>query len=126
MDKLIGRKKYLIFEEVSILDVANLCNLHVKKSGLNTYTTEEHDSLVLDVKNNTFFWNSTGKHGRVIKFAQEFSPYTTEEEVIEFLLPLTSFNNYQNKDNKPKTIAKTQKGETVKEEKKRISNSTER
>ena len=59
-----------IENQLSILDVVRDAGYNLKRNGTTSYTTEEHNSLVLDTKSNRFFWNSKPPREEDVKKAQ--------------------------------------------------------
>lgn len=59
-----------IENQLSILDVVRDAGYNLKRNGTTSYTTEEHNSLVLDTKSNRFFWNSRPPREEDVKKAQ--------------------------------------------------------
>lgn len=59
-----------IESHISILDVVREAGFNLKRNGTTSYTTEEHNSLVLDTKTNRFFWNSRPPREEDVKKAQ--------------------------------------------------------
>lgn len=61
-----------IDRNINICDIARELGFNLEKNGANAFKTTEHSSLVLDVKRNRFYWNSTGKSGGVVSMWMEF------------------------------------------------------
>lgn len=60
-----------IENQISITEVVRNAGYNLKKNGTTSYTTEEHNSLVLDMKSNRFFWNSRPPREEDVKKAQK-------------------------------------------------------
>src|SRR3990167_3575902 len=58
----------------------------------NYYTTEEHDSLVIDPKRALFFWNSKGIYGDTLRWLTEIKGKTTSEAIREIDETSEDFN----------------------------------
>lgn len=60
-----------IESQISITDVVRDAGYNLKKNGTTSYTTEEHNSLVLDLKTNRFYWNSRPPRPEDVERAQK-------------------------------------------------------
>lgn len=60
-----------IENQISITDVVRNAGYNLKKNGTTSYTTEEHNSLVLDLKTNRFYWNSRPPRPEDVERAQK-------------------------------------------------------
>ena len=58
-------------KKLSIVDFCDKNGIELKKSG-RYYSLKEHDSLVIDINNNKFVWNSRGLNGDIINFVQAY------------------------------------------------------
>lgn len=77
LNKAIKQRNYVSQEEVQmaksvdILDFALSNGVSLEQDGNNYYRLTEHDSCVIDRRNNSFHWNSANVHGDSILFAQK-------------------------------------------------------
>ena len=63
-----------IKEQVKNIAIEDFCNTNgIKLLGSGRYRRlEDHDSCVIDTYRNNFYWNSKGKNGDIINFAQSY------------------------------------------------------
>lgn len=77
LNKAIKQRNYVSQEEVQlaksvdILDFALSNGVSLEQDGNNYYRLTEHDSCVIDRRNNSFHWNGANVHGDSILFAQK-------------------------------------------------------
>ena len=57
-------------KKLSILDVANQLGMELKRTGSYSYEWVEHDSFVINARDNTFYWNSRSESGDVIQLVE--------------------------------------------------------
>ena len=57
-------------KKLSILDVANQLGMKLKRTGSYSYEWVEHDSFVINARDNTFYWNSRSESGDVIQLVE--------------------------------------------------------
>lgn len=56
-------------ENINVLDfIQERTGYSFRRQGSNYYRCEQHDSFVIDMNKNCFYWNSEGKSGDAIKF----------------------------------------------------------
>lgn len=60
----------LIDQRYPILDVVKEAGLHLERNSSNTYTTKEHDSLIIHPERNRFYWNSRGEMNGTVRLYQ--------------------------------------------------------
>ena len=60
----------LIDQNYPILDVVKEAGLHLERNSSNTYTTKEHDSLIIHPDRNRFYWNSRGEMNGSVRLYQ--------------------------------------------------------
>lgn len=79
------KRQELIQEAVQkdIVNVAEMLGMDLIRNG-NNYIWREHDSFVLDVRKNIFYWNSQGFGGNTIKLV-ELIKECSFKEAISFL-----------------------------------------
>ena len=70
---------------MKIDDVAILCGLNLEKNGRYSLRDRDHDSLVLDLKRNFFFWNSQGKRGGCVSLYREIMNVGFKEAVLKLM-----------------------------------------
>lgn len=71
--------------QMKIDDVAILCGLNLEKNGRYSLRDRDHDSLVLDLKRNFFFWNSQGKRGGCVSLYREIMNVGFKEAVLKLM-----------------------------------------
>lgn len=71
--------------QMKIDDVAILCGLNLEKNGRYSLRDRDHDSLVLDLKRNFFFWNSQGKRGGCVSLYREIMNVDFKEAVLKLM-----------------------------------------
>ena len=57
-------------KKLSILDVANQLGMELNRTGSYSYEWVEHDSFVINARDNTFYWNSRSESGDVIQLVE--------------------------------------------------------
>ena len=60
-----------IEHQIPLTDIVREAGYSLKKNGTTSYTTEEHNSLVIDLKANRFYWNSRPPRKKDVEKAQE-------------------------------------------------------
>lgn len=71
--------------QMKIDDVAILCGLNLENNGRYSLRDRDHDSLVLDLKRNFFFWNSQGKRGGCVSLYREIMNVGFKEAVLKLM-----------------------------------------
>lgn len=67
----VSQEEVQMAKSVDILDFALSNGVSLEQDGNNYYRLTEHDSCVIDRRNNSFHWNSANVHGDSILFAQK-------------------------------------------------------
>ncbi|MCF0107214.1 MAG: DUF3991 domain-containing protein [Holdemanella sp.] len=78
-----------IESRISIADAVQEAGFHLVRNGRNTFRTSEHDSLVVDVNRNKFYWNSRAPRQEDIESAQRNgrrAPTVLQGGVISFYM----------------------------------------
>ena len=68
-------------KNLSILDVANKLGIEVKRTGTNTFSWTEHDSFMINTRDNYFNWFARSIGGDVIKMVQVVQEELTGESI---------------------------------------------
>lgn len=71
-------------KNLSILSVAEQLGMELKRTGAYSYTWTEHDSFVIDARENGFYWNSRTEFGDVIQLVQTIRE-VSYKEAMHFL-----------------------------------------
>lgn len=67
-------------KKMSIEDFCNAKGIGIKGNGRYKHLSE-HDSLVIDTRNNNFHWNSQGKNGDIINFVEAYYGVDFKESI---------------------------------------------
>ncbi|RBP59320.1 Toprim domain-containing protein [Alkalibaculum bacchi] len=79
MGKIYSQKE---INQAQLIDIVDYClrnNIGIIKNSERYYRLVDHDSCVIDKKNNLFYWNSRSIGGNVINFIQEFEGVSFRE-----------------------------------------------
>lgn len=71
-------------KRLSIISVAEQLGMELKRTGSYSYNWVEHDSFVIDAKENEFYWNSRTEFGDVIQLVQTIRG-VSYKEAMHFL-----------------------------------------
>ena len=71
--------------QLSIQDVAIANGLNLVKNGRTSFRDTMHDSLIIDMKRNMFFWNSQGKKGGCVQLYMELTNSSFREAVLKLM-----------------------------------------
>lgn len=69
--EMLSKQEIEILKNVSIEDYCNQNSIELTGNG-RWRSLKEHDSCVIDVENNHFFWNSRQRNGDIINFIEEY------------------------------------------------------